>query len=95
MNIKEIRKLLKKRKKELMEFDKLPKEEKLRLTREGYNPHESKATRKRKRAAALEQRKKKFDNLSLEQRKALESFGWSPYQDRVIIRRVCGSFKAV
>lgn len=38
----------------------------------------------------LEHRKKEFDRMPIELRKAFESVGWSPYQDGQKIRRECG-----
>ena len=46
------------------------------------------------RAKDLERRKREFDMLPVEQRKAREAIGWSPYQDGEIIRRECGSMRA-
>jgi hypothetical protein len=42
----------------------------------------------------LERRKREFDMLPVEQRKAREAIGWSPYQDGEMIRRECGSMRA-
>lgn len=42
------------------------------------------------RAEDLERRKREFDQLPLEHRKAREAIGWSPYQDGAVIRRTCG-----
>lgn len=46
------------------------------------------------RAKDLERRKREFNKLPLEQRKAFEAVGWSPYQDGAVIRRECGAFTA-
>ena len=46
------------------------------------------------RAKDLERRKREFDMLPVEQRKAREAIGWSPYQDGEMIRRECGSMRA-
>lgn len=43
------------------------------------------------RAEDLERRKREFDMLPIEQRKAREAIGWSPYQDGEMIRRECGA----
>lgn len=50
--------------------------------------------RKELHAADLERRIKEFDRLPLEQRKAREAIGWSPYQDGEPIRRMCGTIAA-
>ena len=53
-----------------------------------------KKRREELRAAELERRKKEFDRLPKEQRKAREAIGWSPYQDGEPIRRMCGTITA-
>lgn len=45
------------------------------------------------RAEDLERRKKEFDKLPLEQRKAREAIGWSPYQADHVTRRIGGSIE--
>ena len=45
------------------------------------------------RAKELERRKKEFNKMPLELRKAFEAVGWSPYQDGEVIRRTCGALE--
>lgn len=45
------------------------------------------------RAKDLERRKKEFNKMPLELRKAFEAVGWSPYQDGEVIRRTCGALE--
>ena len=68
-------------------FDALPEKRQKELTAVGLNPHEPKATRELKKAAALEKRKREFDKLPQAQRDILTAIGWSPYQvDKVVNR---------
>lgn len=45
------------------------------------------------RTKDLERRKKEFNKMPLEMRKAFEAVGWSPYQDGEVIRRTCGKLE--
>ena len=91
----EIRRLIEKRRRELEAFDKLSKAEQQRRTVEGLNPYEPKAVRDRKRAAALERRKREFDKLPKEVRDAFTAMGASPYQVGQVIRRTCGNITTI
>ena len=46
------------------------------------------------REQELERRKREFDRMPLELRKAYESVGWSPYQDGAIVYRLAGTVSA-
>ncbi len=79
--------------KEQAEFDKLTPAEKERRRAAGMDPYEPEAIRNRKKALALEQRKKAFDKLPKEDRDALTRLGLSPYQDtETIVHRESGYF---
>lgn len=85
----DLNKAIEKKRKAFKEFDALPEKRQKELTAVGLNPHEPKATRELKKAAALEKRKKEFDKLPKEQRDILTAIGWSPYQaDKPINRSV-------
>lgn len=59
----EIKKDIARRKRQLEQFDKLPKEKQAEKTKAGLNPHESKATRDKRKKANLEERKRQFKLL--------------------------------
>ena len=50
--------------------------------------------RKKLEARRAELRKREFDKLPAETRKAFETVGWSPYQEGQVVYRECGSFRA-
>ena len=83
----ELKKLIEKKRAAFAEFDKLPKKEQEKLRAVGMDPHEPKATRELKKAAALNKRKKAFDKLPKEQRDILTAIGWSPYDAEKPINR--------
>lgn len=83
----ELKKLIEKKRAAFAEFDKLPKKEQEKLRAVGMDPHEPKATRELKKAAALEKRKAEFDKLPKEQRDILTAIGWNPHQSEQIINR--------
>lgn len=67
-------------------------EEKLARLEKGIAEVRTKLNKRRAelREKDLEHRKKKFDRMPMELRKAFESVGWSPYQNGKMIRRECG-----
>lgn len=93
-NVKKAERAIKRRRDQLA-FDKLSKEEQQRRTRAGLNPYESEQTRAARRKAEKERRKKHFDSQPKEIRDKLTALGVSPYQEDVIIRRACGTLKAM
>lgn len=93
MDIKQIRKEINNRKKELEAFDRLSEEEKTLRTKAGLNPYESPKLRKRKREAELERRKKLFCNLPKKEREILTSLGLNPFDDDPVIIRTTGYIK--
>ena len=87
--LKELKRLITRRKKELEYFDSLPKEEQERLTKKGYNPHEDEATRSARKKHSLEQRKKEFNALPKKEREILRAFGYDPNDEveKIIYRK--------
>lgn len=83
----DLNKAIEKKRKAFKTFDAMSKEEQRKATERGENPHESKATRKKRKAANLEKRKRAFDKLPAEQRCIMEKLGVSPYQQGQIINR--------
>ena len=95
MNIKDLKKELEKRKKELKAFDKLSHEEKELRTKLGLNPYEPMKVRQKKRKAELDRRKKEFSEMPIERRNVLTSLGLNPYdEEESYISRVTGTIKA-
>lgn len=87
-----LRKALERRRRELMEFDKLPLKEQQRRTAQGLNPHEPLATRKAKQAKLKAEIEKHIDTLPKEARDKLKALGVYRSKDGEIIRRTCGEF---
>ena len=83
----DLKKAIEKKRKAFKEFDALSAEEQRKATERGENPHESKATREKRKAANLEKRKREFDKLPAERLAILESLGASPYQAGQIVNR--------
>ena len=78
---------------EQLAFDKLTPEEQEQRRRVGLDPYEPEFIRARKKAAALEERKRLFKKLPKETRDALTALGVSPYrEDGEVIRRFGGGF---
>ena len=90
----ELKKQIEAKRKAFEHFDALPEKRQKELTAAGLNPHEPKATRELKKAAALEKRKKEFDKLPKEQRDILTAIGWNPHQQGQIINRSTSYFEA-
>lgn len=85
-----LRRALERRKRELMEFDKLPLKEQQRRTAQGLNPHEPLATRKAKQARIRAEIEKRMDKLTKEERERLIALGVYRSKDGAVIRRTCG-----
>ena len=85
-----LRRALERRKRELMEFDKLPLKEQQRRTAQGLNPHEPLATRKAKQARIRAEIEKRMDKLTKEERERLTALGVYRSKDGAVIRRTCG-----
>lgn len=83
----DLKKAIEKKRKAFKEFDALPEKRQKELTAVGLNPHEPKATRELKKAAALEKRKAEFDRLPKEKRDILTAIGWNPHQAEKPINR--------
>ena len=85
-----LKRALERRKRELMEFDKLPLKEQQRRTAQGLNPHEPLATRKAKQARIRAEIEKRMDKLTKEERERLTALGVYRSKDGAVIRRTCG-----
>ncbi len=83
----DLQKAIDKRRSEIARFDSLSVSEQRQLREQGLDPHESKATRAKRKAAYLKKRKREFDAMPKEKRAVLESLGASPYQTGQIINR--------
>ena len=95
MTINDARQKIVSRRRELEAFDKLTATEKAQRRRAGLDPYETKATRERRKAIALEERKREFNKLPKEARDALTALGASPYTaPGTVIRRECGTIAA-
>jgi len=95
-NIKALKRGLDSRRAELKEFDSKPASERIRLTKEGLNPHESKEVRTRKQdKIKLEERNKLRSNMSAEEWKEVQALGLfltSEESKGFIFRRSADSF---
>lgn len=89
-----LKRALERRKRELMEFDKLPLKEQQRRTAQGLNPHEPLATRKAKQAKLKAEIEKRVDKLPKEERERLTALGVYRSKDGAVIRRTCGEMTA-
>ena len=89
-----LKRALERRKRELMEFDKLPLKEQQRRTAQGLNPHEPLATRKAKQAKLKDEIEKRVDKLPKEERERLTALGVYRSKDGAVIRRTCGEITA-
>lgn len=87
-----LKRALERRRRELMEFDKLPLKEQQRRTAQGLNPHEPLATRKAKQAKLKAEIEKRIDKLPKEARDKLTALGVYRSKDGDIVRRTCGAF---
>lgn len=85
-----LKRALERRKRELMEFDKLPLKEQQRRTAQGLNPHEPLATRKAKQAKLKAEIEKRMDKLPKEERERLTALGVYRSKDGAVVRRMCG-----
>ena len=88
-----LKRALERRKRELMEFDKLPLKEQQRRTAQGLNPHEPMATRKAKQARVKAEIEKRIDKLPKEARDKLTALGVYRSKDGAPIRRTCGALE--
>lgn len=88
-----LRRALERRKRELMEFDKLPLKEQQHRTALGLNPHEPLATRKAKQAKLKAEIEKRMDKLPKEERERLTALGVYRSKDGAVVRRMCGEIK--
>ena len=88
-----LKRALERRKRELMEFDKLSLKEQQRRTAQGLNPHEPLATRKAKQARIRAEIEKRMDKLTKEERERLTALGVYRSKDGAIIRRTCGEIR--
>ena len=88
-----LKRALERRKRELMEFDKLPLKEQQRRTAQGLNPHEPLATRKAKQAKLRAEIEKRMDKLPKEARDKLTALGVYRSKDGAPIRRTCGALE--
>ena len=88
-----LKRALERRKRELMEFDKLPLKEQQRRTAQGLNPHEPLATRKAKQARIRAEIEKRMDKLTKEERERLTALGVYRSKDGAVIRRTCGALE--
>ena len=88
-----LKRALERRKRELMEFDKLPLKEQQRRTAQGLNPHEPLATRKAKQARIRAEIEKRMDKLTKEERERLTALGVYRSKDGAVVRRMCGEIK--
>lgn len=83
----ELKKQIEAKRKAFKRFDAMTPAEQRAARERGEDPHESKAIREKRKAAALEKRKREFDKLPKKQRDILTAIGWSPYQVDKIVNR--------
>lgn len=77
---------------EKIRFKYLPEERQNELTRQGLNPFQTEKQRQANREKYEIERRKWFDNLPAEVRKALKRLGLDPRDKDVIIHRTTGAF---
>ena len=83
----ELKKQIEAKRKAFKRFDTMTPAEQRKARERGEDPHESKATRAKRKAAHLAREKREFDKLPKERRQILESLGVSPYQRGQIVNR--------
>ena len=89
----EIMAKIKRRRRELAEFDKLPLKEQQHRTALGLNPHEPPAIRETKQAKLRAEIEKRMDKLPKEERERLTALGVYRSKDGAVVRRTCGEIR--